>query len=192
MGKPLSNKTNKTYVHPISFASPQICRTFVEPSPGVLAEPTVNWARRRKQYSWCLNVACVSLVGFQGLVSSLDLACFLLCEFDPLVLFLILMGCHQKASLPKSSRLFQNQVFLLRWVRAVFVVSHTWSLNVPWELHSRVHFFRYYSRRSFLSPALQTEVTSTLRLRVRSQLEHLFGLECLFSQSLLLLNSLGF
>lgn len=93
---------NETYDHPTSSADPPMHAAVAH--SGILAEPTQSQVRRNRQFSWCLNVAYGFLRGVQGLVSSWDRACFLLCEFEALVLFLILTGCPQKAALPNKLR----------------------------------------------------------------------------------------
>lgn len=176
---------NETYDHPTSSVDPTM-HAIVAHS-GILAEPTQSQARRNRQFSWCLNVAYVFLRGVQGLVSCLDRACFLLCEFDALVLFLILTGCPQKAVLPNKLRqAVLEQSLLLRPIHAAFAVFHMHSLSMFRDLCSTgFAFFQILLMEKFLSrlskrrsPALSAACQEPIRAFVRTGMPLLSACSC--------------
>lgn len=130
----------------------------------ILVEPTQNPARRNRQFSWCLNGACVFLGGVQGLVSSLDYVCFLVCEFDALVLFLVLKGCPQKAILPnKLPQAVLEQSPSSSPSPCCFCGFSRTFLGRARRMVVRVSFCSALPRGEVSFPAFREEVTSTLR-----------------------------
>lgn len=174
---------NETYDHPTSSADPPM-HSMVTHS-GVLAEPTQSQARRNRQFTWCLNVAYVFLKGVQGLVSSLDRACFP-CEFDALLLFLILMGCPQKAILPNKLRqAVLEQSTASPSSRCFCGFSYAFLEHAPRTVQYRFCFFQILLVEKFLSrlseqrsPALSAVGREPIRACVRVGMPLLSACSC--------------